>query len=372
MVSPQDLESLRYIGLEHIDSGEIGIRRWGDSAELKSAKTAFQPGDVLYGKLRPYLDKAVLAPWRGLCSTELLALEIDRTAAVPEYLVCVVHSKPFVQHAVDTTGGTNLPRTSWNSLREFMFALPPLPEQRAIARVLRTVQRAKEATEKVIAATKQLKQSLMRHLFTYGPVPVDEAEKVELKETDAGMAPSLWRSGRVDEFVKLQRGYDLPSQDRRPGNVPVVSSSGVTGQHSEAKVTGPGVVTGRYGTLGSVYYIEGDFWPLNTTLFVKEFKSCDPEFVSHFLRTLNLQSFNDKTSIPGVNRNHVHAMKVAVPPLREQRTIASLLRASDLKLETEGKLMLAEDGLFNSLLHHLMTGKVQVHDLGLSLPVDVA
>ncbi|REJ74929.1 MAG: hypothetical protein DWQ36_23210 [Acidobacteria bacterium] len=95
---------------------------------------------------------------------------------------------------------------------------------------------------------------------------------------------SHWQQMRLGDAVELKRGYDLPSRDRRPGAVPLVSSSGVTDYHAEAKVPGPGVVTGRYGTLGKVYFIHDDFWPLNTTLYVRDFKGNDPRFVSYFLR----------------------------------------------------------------------------------------
>lgn len=96
-----------------------------------------------------------------------------------------------------------------------------------------------------------------------------------------------WRACPLGEVIELKRGYDLPQQDRRHGPVPVVSSSGVIDHHTQAMVKGPGVITGRYGTLGQVFYIERDFWPLNTTLYVRDFKGNDPRFISYFLRCLD-------------------------------------------------------------------------------------
>ena len=78
-----------------------------------------------------------------------------------------------------------------------------------------------------------------------------------------------WSELPLGDVITLQRGFDLPSQDRNPGNVPIVSSSGVSDYHSEVGVKGPGVVTGRYGTIGQVFFIKEDYWPLNTTLWVK-------------------------------------------------------------------------------------------------------
>ena len=88
-----------------------------------------------------------------------------------------------------------------------------------------------------------------------------------------------WVIVPLGKVVTLQRGYDLPNRLRRPGEVPIITSSGIGGTHSEAMVSGPGVVTGRYGTIGEVFYIESEFWPLNTTLFVRDFHGNDPLFV---------------------------------------------------------------------------------------------
>src|SRR6266702_3604109 len=103
---------------------------------------------------------------------------------------------------------------------------------------------------------------------------------------------SGWTETLLGEVITLQRGFDLPERERSAGSVPIVSSSGITGYHATSKVAAPGVVTGRYGTLGQVFYLDTDFWPLNTTLWVKDFKGNDQLYISFLLRTLNLQSQN--------------------------------------------------------------------------------
>jgi type I restriction enzyme S subunit len=138
---------------------------------------------------------------------------------------------------------------------------------------------------------------------------------------------------KLRDVINLKRGYDLPRQKRQPGKIPIVSSSGITDYHAVAKVKGPGVVTGRYGTLGDVFFIEGDFWPLNTSLYVQDFKGNDPRFISYFLRSLDLGSRNAAGAVPGVNRNHLHEIDVVVPPLADQRRIAAILSAYDNLIE---------------------------------------
>jgi type I restriction enzyme S subunit len=140
---------------------------------------------------------------------------------------------------------------------------------------------------------------------------------------------SEWSTDKLGEFVELKRGYDLPQAKRHRGEVPLVSSSGVTDRHSVAMVTGPGVVTGRYGTIGQVFYVEDDFWPLNTTLYVRDFKGNDRKFIHYFLKTLDFNAFSDKAAVPGLNRNHLHEAVVSIPPVSTQREIATFLGSLD-------------------------------------------
>ena len=147
-----------------------------------------------------------------------------------------------------------------------------------------------------------------------------------------------WAEMPLGDVITLQRGFDLPSQNRKPGKVPIVSSSGISDYHSEVGVKGPGVVTGRYGTIGQVFLIKEDYWPLNTTLWVKDFHGNDPHFASYLLRTVDFQSCSDKSSVPGVNRNDLHRIPVLLPPLAEQKAIAAVLGALDDKIELNRRM----------------------------------
>jgi type I restriction enzyme, S subunit len=144
---------------------------------------------------------------------------------------------------------------------------------------------------------------------------------------------SDWVEIELGEFLELKRGYDLPKSVREEGEVLVVSSSGPTGTHNTPMVKGPVVVTGRYGTIGEVYYVEDDCWPLNTTLYVRDFKGNNPLFTYYLLKTINYSEYSDKGAVPGVNRNHLHMAKIRVPvDPNMQREIAARLWDLDRKI----------------------------------------
>ncbi len=154
---------------------------------------------------------------------------------------------------------------------------------------------------------------------------------------------SEWREVSLGEMLTLQRGFDLPARDRTEGPFPIVSSSGVTGWHAESKVAPPGVVIGRYGSLGSVHWVTKPFWPLNTSLWVKDFGGNDERFVSYLLKTVSVDG-STASAVPGVNRNHLHRLPVRRPPLHAQRRIAAVLSAFDELIEiNERRIEVLED-----------------------------
>ena len=167
-----------------------------------------------------------------------------------------------------------------------------------------------------------------------------------------------WKTDRLGEIATLQRGFDLPRRDRRTGPVPIVTSSGIEAWHSEAKVQGPGVVTGRYGTIGRVFFVDGPFWPLNTTLYVRDFHGNDPLFVAYLLRTVNFDEHSGKTGVPGVNRNDLHEIPVSLPSVKsEQEAIAEALSDADALIESLGQLLAKKRQIKQGAMQELLTGK---------------
>ena len=138
---------------------------------------------------------------------------------------------------------------------------------------------------------------------------------------------------KFKDFIKLQRGFDLPKQNRVQGEYPVVASTSITDYHSEYRVSPPGVTTGRSGALGEVLYITKAFWPLNTVLWVKDFKGNLPKYVYYHLKTLNLARYNSGAGVPTLNRNHLDNLDVVIPDLPIQQNITAILSAYDDLIE---------------------------------------
>ena len=169
-----------------------------------------------------------------------------------------------------------------------------------------------------------------------------------------------WRRCELGDALTLQRGFDLPHRLRRKGDIPIVSSSGISDMHDSAQVCGPGVVTGRYGTIGEVFYVAEDFWPLNTTLYVREFRGNDPLYLSYLLRTVDFTSHSGKSGVPGINRNDIHRLPIVLPPPTEQRAIAEALSDVDKLLGALEKLIDKKRAITQAAMQQLLTGKTRL------------
>ena len=177
------------------------------------------------------------------------------------------------------------------------------------------------------------------------------------KPSPLGIIPEDWEVKRLGNFAPLQRGFDLPTDRIIKGDFPVVYSNGILNYHHEYKAKGPGVVTGRSGTIGKVTFVESDYWPHNTSLWVTDFNGNNPKYVFYLYSYLDLSKFSSGSGVPTLNRNDVHVSKIAVPPIDEQNRIVKVLELWDTAIAKQMQLIEKLTLRKRGLMQQLLTGK---------------
>ena len=172
------------------------------------------------------------------------------------------------------------------------------------------------------------------------------------------MLPSSWKDATLRDLISLQRGYDLPSQDRVEGDFPIMSAAGLAGFHVKSNVQGPGVVIGRSGSgFGNVHFTSSDYWAHNTALFVKDFKGNHSLYVFYLLSSINFSSYNSGGVQPSLNRNFIYPIRVGIPPFFEQKKIAKILSTWDKAITATERLLENSQQRKKGLMQQLLTGK---------------
>jgi type I restriction enzyme, S subunit len=212
--------------------------------------------------------------------------------------------------------GAAQPKLSQGNLKLIEIDLPDLPTQRKITGILSAYDDLIENNLRRIKILEEMAQSLYREWFVHFRFPGHESAK--FIDSSMGQIPKGWEVGRLEDVLVLQRGFDLPKAEREVGKIPIYAASGITGYHSESKVKGPGIVTGRSGTIGQVVYIHEDFWPLNTVLWVKAFPRSEPLYAYFVLSSIDLKGFNSGAAVPTLNRNDIHSLETLIPPIALQ------------------------------------------------------
>jgi len=286
---------------------------------------------------------------------------------------------------IHSANRTTIPNLSGSRLKEFLIPLPPLAEQQKIAAVLSAVQEAKEKTEAVIKATKALKKSMMKHLFTYGPFSPEEVEKVPLKETEIGPVPEDWEVVRLGEVAEISSG-GTPSRKRNEywidGNIPWIKSEqchdcyiSVANEYitnlgledSSARMLKKGtVLLAMVGaTIGKTGFLTFEACTNQNIAGIFPINGLNNLFLYYALQS----RYNEFEKIKGygiANLSYLRQFNLPLPPLLTQQKIASILSAIDAKIEAEENKKKALEELFKSLLHNLMTAKIRVNNLKLN------
>ncbi len=384
---PVDDGDTPYVGLEHLAQGFPAFVGRGQESEVTSSKTAFKVGDILFGKLRPYLRKGARADFDGVCSTDILAFRAKATCE-SEFLKFVIHSDEFVAHAKSTTSGVQHPRTSWPSVKEFRLSIPPLPEQKKIAHILSTVQRAIEAQERIIQTTTELKKALMHKLFTEG------LRHEPQKQTEIGPVPESWEVVKIkDHCIESAFGPRFGSElYAADGNILTLRTTDMEDDGRIDYNTAPlaridyakfekhylqvgDIVVSRSGTCGIASVFEGYPLPVLPGAFLIRLRmkeSVQPMFLRHYINSPVGRPYVLQLAQGAIQKNisgtRLGDLLIPLPSRAEQEEISAAVGTVDQKLANHRQKLTANQDLFRTLLHELMTAKTRVHELEFHLP----
>ncbi|MBK8116099.1 MAG: restriction endonuclease subunit S [Candidatus Accumulibacter sp.] len=384
---PVDGGDTPYVGLEHLAQGFPAFVGRGTESDIKSSKTAFKAGDILFGKLRPYLRKGARADFDGVCSTDILAFRA-RAGCEATFLHFLIHCDEFIDHAKSTTSGVQHPRTSWPSLKEFRLTLPPLPEQKKIAHILSTVQRAIEAQERIIQTTTELKKALMHKLLTEG------LRNEPQKQTEIGPMPESWEVVELGSLAKVGNG-STPKRANEAywegGTIPWLNSTKIHDRfitEADQFVTPQAVkechlprvapnslliaITGQGKTLGNSAITRIETC-INQHLAYAQFHAAKivPVFVLWFMQTrydnLRAIAHGGGSTKGALTCGFLKTLPIPVPSRAEQEEIATTFQTLEDKQHFAVRRQAGLQNLFRTLLHQLMTAKTRVHELGFSV-----
>jgi type I restriction enzyme, S subunit len=177
------------------------------------------------------------------------------------------------------------------------------------------------------------------------------------KNTEIGLIPEDWEVKAIKAISPLQRGFDLPTRHIRHGDFPVVYSNGIVNYHSGYMVKGPGIVTGRSGTIGKVTFVKENFWPHNTALWVTNFFGNNPKYIYYLFKSIQFERFSSGSGVPTLNRNDIHDFLIPLPPLPEQTAIAAALSDMDALIAQTEKLLQKKKAIKQGVMQELLTGR---------------
>ncbi len=255
---------------------------------------------------------------------------LPKKNVLPEYLCYVVK----YMHLEKYFSGATIPHIYFKEYKSEEFNLDSLDKQVKIVSILGKIEKVIQSRQKELKLLDELIKA--RFVEMFGD-PINNSKGLETTD--------------FVNVVKLQRGFDLPVQDRvQDGDIPVFGSNGALDSHNEAKVIGGGVITGRSGSIGKVYYTEEDYWPLNTSLFSADLHGNNIVYLAYLLELFDLSRFADGTGVPTLNRNNVHNKQIISVPVKQQKEFSAFVKQVD-KLKVAVQKTLDETQLlFDSLM----------------------
>lgn len=385
---------VRCVELEHIEPETGRLLGWDSSGAQASIKTAFKQGDVLFGKLRPYLRKYAVAPFDGICTTEILAIHPKDDLADRNFLFQLMQGDGVFSTVEALSYGTKMPRVSWSDLADIVVGVPPLSEQRHIAAILTAVDDKLDVIARQIETTQTLKQGLVQTLFSRG-VGTQDADgrwvpHAEFKDSELGKIPVTWEAAPLGELIEKLMDFRgrTPKKlgmDWGGGTIPALSANNVRAGYIDfdrecylgsEQLYAAWMVQGdtqrndlvftMEAPLGNVAVIPDDrkYILSQRVVLLRANKRVNHSFLFQYLRSDTFGKILDSnatgTTAKGIQQKRLVQLPVVVPGLEEQAYIANVLEAIDGKLSALAAKQSHHQDLKRGLMQKLLTGEWRV------------
>jgi type I restriction enzyme S subunit len=285
---------------------------------------------------KPYIMKT-----KGCIHDGWLVLRDKNNIINQDFLYYLLGSDFIFRQFNSLASGTTVKNLNINLVKNLKIPLPPLKEQIRIAQILDKADEIRQKRKQAIKLTEELLKSTFLEMFG-----------------DPVINPKGWDIVTFTDIMVLKRGYDLPISDRVEGKYPVIASNSIVGYHNHYKVKGPGVITGRSGTIGKVMYFKDNYWPLNTTLYSGKLNGNNAIYLTYFLRFFNLERFVRGTGVPTLNRNLFHSELAPLPPIELQNKFSKFVEQTTKLKEKYIESSQESENLFNSLLQRAFKGEL--------------
>ena len=376
-----------FIRVSHLDSHTFAIKGC-DLVNEKAIKDfklrLFPKGTIVFPKSGAsiFLEKRAMLPFDAYIVSHLCAINVKKAELINQRFLFYT----LINSKLARRKRTNYPTLNLSEIKALKIPLPPIEEQKAIAKVLDSVRETIEKTENVIKALKEFKKSLMEHLFTYGAVPYDERDRVELRQTEIGLIPKHWEVKKFGSLYEIQQGKALSRKNTegtlcpflRTSNIgwgkiifPIESKMPFTEKEMEKLKLKHGDLLicegGEVGRTAIWKYDSQQIFFQNHIFRARAISKTDiySQFHMYWIQYAILLKrlyvgYENKTTIPNLSRRRLSSFLIPVPPIEEQKEIAEILDKVDSRIEAEERKKEALEELFKTLLNKLMTGKIRV------------
>jgi len=338
-VEPSEAGEEIYVGLEHLDSQDLHIRRWGKGSDVIGTKLRFRKGDLIFGRRRAYQSKLAVAEFDGICSAHAMVVRAKPDVVLPEFLPFLMMSDRFMSRAVEISVGSLSPTINWTTLKLEEFALPPLDQQRRIAEILWAVDEIVETSFANLNLLASLKQAAMEEYTVFGkPVKPDKTKLPkystrglgDVATFQYGLSCPLSETGRYPILRMMNFDEELvAATELKYANMPAEVAAEFAVQKGDILFnrTNSADLVGKVG----IFNLDGNYLFASYLVRVQTDRSVLlPEFLNYYFNSAHGQTAVRAFATPGVSQSNISAgnlkkVEVPVPPIQEQQTIVSKL-----------------------------------------------